>query len=146
MRHFWFGGLVILNAILVALTMLAVNFLFMVVGELPQYEGCVYLNGSLVAFLILFPLAAFLLSSLFTHYLLAYFPHEVEKSQRIVFRGTAFGSALYFSIGAYCAGASFLIHASDLCVLMFVYSVLMMMFARLGSIRVASKSFGTDMS
>lgn len=126
-------GMLASAAFFTAIAMVIINFLYMVAGNIPEYEGCVYLNGNVGSFLLFFPLAAFIVSAIHTRYVIRNYPMDKDVILRLMRHGTLTGAAVYFVIGACCAGESFLAYSGDLCVIMTIYSLLMMVFAQFGA-------------
>jgi hypothetical protein len=127
-------------AFFTAFAMVIVNFLYMVAGNIPEYEGCVFLNGNSGSFLLFFPLAAFIVSSIHTHFAIRNNPDKKDMILRSMRQGALTGAAIYFVIGSCCAGESFIAYSGDLCVLMTIYTLLMMVFAQFGSMFAIQKA------
>ena len=133
-------GMLASAAFFTAFAMVIVNFLYMVAGNIPEYEGCVFLNGSSGSFLLFFPLAAFIVSSIHTHYAIRNSPDKKDMILRSMRHGALTGAAIYFVIGVCCAGDSFIAYSGDLCFMMTIYTLLMMVFAQFGAMFAIQKA------
>jgi hypothetical protein len=87
------------SAILVSLTMLAVNLAFELAGSVPDIDGCGFLAGSLVVLLLLYPVISATIASRAARFVMSRTQMGEDRLLRFGGRVGGFGAFLYFGLG-----------------------------------------------
>lgn len=142
MRVIWFPGITLGAALLLALTMLGLNFAFEAAGSVPDIEGCGFLAGNLLSLLFLYPVAAGVVAGRAALLLVRRFPDAAEEILRVGGRIGFGGAALYFLGGILLAifRSSASAFPPILWGLLACYTLLSMLGGRAGALLILDRS------